>query len=246
MVPLHFYPTSQRKTAWILIVSCASVLLPGCTDAPFFHMKKLNPYIQSQWRKDREKAVVYSQRVDELRLLRNQIASMDQAEQAQWIEQLSELLKSETSPEIRRETVLVLQKVMDRPEAVAAVTPLIQDKNDKVRLTVAQTLGTRSDPQAAAALMAMARSDSSRPVQLAATQSLGKHPSDEVRQFLASKLEDRSPAMQYQASLALKDLTGKDYGGDIDAWKRYLAGEEVPEPTPSLADSLKSIVPLWR
>ena len=209
-------------------------------------MKKLNPYIQSQWRKDREKAVVYSQRVDEMRLLRRQIVSMPTEEQSYWITQLSNILKNETSPELRRESVLVLQQVMDRQDAVAAVTPLIQDKNDKVRLTVAQTLGTHPNPEAASALMSMAQSDSSRVVQLAATESLGKHPSNEVRQFLASKLEDRSPAMQYQASLALKSITGKNYGGDIDAWKRYLAGNDVPEPKASLADSMKSVIPLWR
>jgi HEAT repeat protein len=209
-------------------------------------MKKLNPYIQSQWRKDREKAVVYSQRLDEMRLLRRQIANMPPEEQSRWVAKLTDVLQTETSPELRREGVLVLQEVMDRQDAVEAVTPLSQDKNDKVRLTVAQTLGTRPNTKAASTLMAMATSDSSRVVQLAATESLGKHPTDEVRQFLASKLEDRSPAMQYQASLALKNITGKNYGGDIDAWKRYLAGEEIPEPKVSLADSMKSIVPMWR
>lgn len=209
-------------------------------------MKKLNPYIQSQWRKDREKTVVYSQRVQEMRLLRRQIARMQPEEQSQWVAKLTEILQNETSPELRRESVLVLQQVTDRQDAVAAITPLIRDKNDKVRLTVAQTLGTSPHPEAAPALMAMAKSDSSRVVQLAATESLGKHPTAEVRQFLASRLEDRSPAMQYQASLALKSITGKNYGGDIDAWKRYLAGEDIPEPKVSLADSMKSILPMWR
>jgi HEAT repeat protein len=209
-------------------------------------MKKLNPYIQSQWRKDREKAVVYSQRVDEMRLLRNQIGRMQPEEQDRWVSKIAEIISSETSPELRRESILVLQQVMERPDSLAAVTSLSQDKNEKVRLAVAQSLGTTPNPEAATTLLAMAQSDSSRIVQLAATQSLGRHPSEDVRRFLASKLEDRSPAMQYQASLALKAVTGKDYGGDVDSWKRYLAGEDVPEARPSLADSMKSYLPMWR
>jgi len=240
-LPKNIHPTLRFLIAFCLCASCG-----GCTDGPFFQLKKLNPYIQSQWRKDREKAVVYSQRVDEMRLLRRQISRMQPEEQSRWIAKLNEIVQKETSPELRREAVLVLQQVMDSQDAVAAVTPLIQDKNDKVRLTVAEALGSRPSPEAASALMTMAQSDRSRVVQLAATQSLGKHPSDEVRQFLASKLEDRSPAMQYQASLALKNMTGKNFGGDIDAWKRYLAGEDVPEPKPRLADSMKSILPSWR
>ncbi|MBU6236220.1 MAG: HEAT repeat domain-containing protein [Planctomycetes bacterium] len=245
-MPLPSSPQLDSRISRILLACVLFAAAPGCTDGPFFQMKKLNPYIQSQWRKDREKTVVYSQRVNEMRLLRRQIANMPTEEQSRWIAKLTDILQTETSPELRRESVLVLQEVMDRQDAVAAVTPLSQDKNDKVRLTVAQTLGARPNTEAASALMAMATSDSSRVVQLAATESLGKHPTDEVRQFLASKLEDRNPAMQYQASLALKSITGKNYGGDIDAWKRYLAGEDIPEPKASLADSMKSFVPMWR
>lgn len=229
-----------------LVALCLGFCLLGCTDGPFFHMKKLNPYIQSQWRKDREKAVVYSQRVDEMRLLRKQIGRMQPEEQDRWVSKIAEIISSETSPELRRESILVLQQVMERPDSLAAVTSLSQDKNEKVRLAVAQSLGTTQNPEAGSTLLAMAQSDSSRIVQLAATQSLGRHPSEDVRRFLASKLEDRSPAMQYQASLALKAVTGKDYGGDVDAWKRYLAGEDVPEARPSLADSMKSYLPTWR
>ncbi|MFO0013817.1 MAG: HEAT repeat domain-containing protein [Planctomycetota bacterium] len=245
-MPVPLNPKRNQPTLWILMAGCLYATSVGCTDGPFFQMKKLNPYIQSQWRKDREKAVVYSQRVDEMRLLRKQIARMSPDDQSKWIQSLSKILREETSPELRREAVLVLQQTMERQDAVNAVTPMIQDENEKVRLTVAQTLGTRSNPEAASALMLMAKSDRSRVVQLAAIESLGKHPSNDVQQFLASKLEDRSPAMQYQASLALKKVTGRNYGGDIDAWKRYLAGEDVPETRPSLADSMKSILPTWR
>lgn len=237
------------KTLKVFI--CGALLLPlaGCTDGPFFHLKKLNPYIQSQWRKDREKAVVFSQRVEEIRLLRSQIARMPEEEQRQWIEKLDSMLKTETSPELKRESLLALQQVIGRAEAVSAITPLIRDKNLKVRITVAEVLRSpdaASNPEASSALLAMASSDASDQARQAATRSLGMYRSEEVKKFLASKLEDKSPAMQREASLALKDLTGRDYGGDIDAWQRYVNGEDVPEPKTSIADSLRSVIPTWR
>ena len=47
--------------------------------------------------------------------------------------------------------------------------------------------------------------------------------------------------MQYSASLALKEQTGKNYGGDIEAWKQYLKGDEVPEPPVSIAERMQSM-----
>jgi hypothetical protein len=70
---------------------------------------------------------------------------------------------------------------------------------------------------------------------------LGSHKSDSVKQFLGSKLEDRNIAVRFQASQALGELTGKRYGGDIDAWRQYVAGENVPEPELSLAETLESM-----
>jgi hypothetical protein len=48
-------------------------------------------------------------------------------------------------------------------------------------------------------------------------------------------------AMRFQASQALEQMTGKRYGGDIDAWRGYLAGQDVPEPKATLAESIESL-----
>lgn len=214
----------------------------GCIDGPFFQLKKLNPYIQSQWQADREKVVVFSERIDELRLLRNQIASMSDQEQHDWTDKLAEILKSETSPEIRREAVLTLEKIQQRPEALAALLPLAKDKNEKVRMTLVNSLRKSQQESATNTLIAMSSSDPSNNVKLSATRALGSHKSDSVKQYLGSKLDDRSIAVRFQAAQALGELTGKRYGGDIDAWRGYIAGENVPEPEISLAETLESML----
>jgi hypothetical protein len=233
-----------RHRLCLLALACGPVA--GCTDGPFFHLKKLNPYIQNQWREDREKVVVPSQRVEEIRLLKKQIASMSSDEQTKWIANLDSILKDESSPEIRREAVLALQGVNGRPDALDALAGRAQDNSDYVRLAVVDVLHKSPSDAAGRTLLSMAAADPSSNVRLQATEALGAHRSDDVKQFLASKLEDRNPAMQYHVSIALKEFTGKNYGGDMEAWRSYLAGEEAPEPKASLAETLQSLVPLKR
>lgn len=234
---------SHRKL-WFAPLGLLTVLLleTGCIDGPFFQLKKLNPYIQNQWKADREKVVVFSERIEELRLLRDQIANMSNEEQTQWISKLSDIVKNDTSPEIRREAVLALEKVQNRPEALAAITPLAKDKNEKVRMALVAALRRSQDEIATNTLIAMSSSDPSNNVKLSATRALGGHKSEMVQQYLGSKLDDRNIAVRFQASQALGELTGKRYGGDIDAWRKYVAGENVPEPELSLAETLESML----
>jgi len=242
----HRLGRSRPRLVWISFLCAGLVPCGGCTDGPFFHMKKLNPYIQNQWRQDREKVVVPSQRIAEIRLLKSQIASMTNDEQAKWIRDLDELVQHESSSEIRREAVLALKPVNDRPDALVAMTRLTKDKNDFVRLAVVDALHKSPSDEAGRTLLNMAASDPSNNIRLKATQALGGHRSPEIKQYLANKLEDRNPAMQYHVSLALKEYTGKNYGGDMEAWKGYLAGENVPEPRTSIAETLESLLPITR
>ncbi|MFM8570830.1 MAG: HEAT repeat domain-containing protein [Pirellula sp.] len=233
----------STRRIWFAHLGSLVLLLPlaGCLDGPFFQLKKLNPYIQNQWKADREKVVVFSERIDELRLLRTQIASMSDQEQSDWVTKLSDILKTETSPEIRRETVLVLDQIPNRPDALDALNPLSKDKNDKVRMALVAALRRRPDQQATNTLIAMSTSDPNNNVKLSATRALGSHKSEEVKQFLGSRLDDRNIAVRFQASQALGELTGRRYGGDIDAWRKYVAGESVPEPELSFAQTLESM-----
>jgi hypothetical protein len=221
-------------------------LFAGCTDGPFFELKKLNPIIQQQWKEDRQRGPVFSQRVEELHLLRAQFRRMPEAEQSQWISTVSSVLETETSPEIRRESVLALTEVIQRPEATATIVKLARDKNDKVRLQVAKSLNKHVTPETTQTLLALATNDSSQSVRLAATESLGTHKTDEVKLYLMKQLNDRSPAMQYHTSLALREFTGKDFKGDMSMWKRYLEGEAVEPPPPSLAESIQTYLPFRR
>jgi hypothetical protein len=237
---------AQSIRTSLMLVSVVFPAVVGCTDGPFFELKKLNPVIQRQWQKDRERGPVFSQRVEEFRTLKSQLKTMPDEEQAKWVNTISTIVASETSPEIRREAVLALTPVIARPEATATIVRLAQDKNDKVRLAVAESLRNHVSPETTQTLLALATSDTDANIRGAATHSLGMHKSDDVKQFLAKQLNDRSQAIQYQATLALKDLTGKNFEGDVSLWKRYLDGEPVEPTVPSLAESIQSYIPFLR
>ena len=230
----------------ILLVPFTLSAFAGCVDGPLFELKKLNPVIQSQWKADRERGPVFSQRVDEMRLLKTQLPRMTSDEQSKWVSDLTTIVEKETSQEIRREAVLALEEVLDRPEATTTVLKLARDRNDKVRLAAARALKKATTPESTQTLLAMAANDANQSVQMAAIESLGTHRSDDVKQFLAKQLNDRRPLTQYSASLALKDFTGQDFKGDVGKWKRYLAGEQVEPDRPSLAESIQGYVPFLR
>lgn len=232
------------KIRWLALV-CA-LTFAGCTDGPLFHLKKLNPIIQQQWKEDRERGPVYSQRLSEFRLLKSKIKSMPEDDQLKWVATISSILADETSPELRREGVLVLNEVLARPEATATVVSLAHDKNTKVRLEVARALKNHISSETTQTLLAMASSDADENIRRIAIESLGPHKTDEVKQFLGKQLNDKSPAMQYCASLALKEQTGKDFKGDIQKWKRFVAGEAVEPDPPTLAESIQSYLPILR
>ena len=229
---------------YLIPMALSSVV--GCVDGPLYELKKLNPVIQRQWKQDRERGPVYSQRVDEMRLLARQLPSMQPDEQTKWVNTISTIVQTETSPELRREAVLALTEVIQLPLAAETVMKLSQDKNDKVRLAVSKSLRNQTTPASTQTLMAMATSDKNESVRLSAVQSLGPHKSEDVKQFLAKQLSDRNPAMQYSASLALKDLTGKDFQGDVSLWKRYLNGESVEPKEPTLYEAMQSYNPFTR
>ena len=83
-------------------------------------------------------------------------------------------------------------------------------------------------------------------VRQAAIESLSAFDEGEVRTALRELLGDRSPAVQYQVTQSLTRLTGRTYGGDIQAWRDYLDGAEVPPPERSWAEKLGTGFSIWR
>ena len=226
----------------IAVVVQGALSASGCTDGPMFQLKKLSPWHQREWRRDRELGPTYSQRLDELELLKSRMASMSAQDKQKWAPLLERIVTSDTSPELRAQAAQVLAmtegEIADRGLNAAS-----SDKVEKVRLAVCKAWGTRRDDQARNMLLSMAKADESDDVRQAALGALGNFDHAEVRELLVEALDHKNPAIQQQAVVSLRTITGRDYGGDFNAWKRFVGGEEVPleEPASLTARVMQSL-----
>jgi HEAT repeat protein len=129
------------------------------------------------------------------------------------------------------------------PMAQQVLEAGLSDDDDSVRVACCHELGNRAEATSIPKLTAVLRSDSSTDVRLAATTALGKMKSPEAIQALAVALEDRDPAMQYVAVEAMKSVTGKDYGPNVEAWRQVAAGTPPPEKVPTIAERVRGMSP---
>lgn len=238
---------SWQASACVLgTLALGLALASGCTDGPFYQMKKMNPYFQSQWKKDRALGPTFTDRLAELDLLQRQLAGMPEAEQQRWTEQLSAIIQKDPSAEMRARAVATVAQ-LPSASAVTALNYASGDDIEKVRLAACSAWTLRGGEAARDMLMSLAETDESTSVRQAAIQGLSAFELNDVKSTLIQLLSDRSPAVQFQAAQSLKTLTGRDYGGDFEAWKQFMAGEEVPEPPqPSLAERAWKSLPSWK
>ena len=212
----------------IAVVAQSAVSTIGCTDGPLFQLKKLSPWHQREWRRDRELGPTYSQRLEELALLKSQVASMPDGERQKWAPLLEKIVTSDTSPELRAQVAPVLA-LIGGEAADRGLNAASTDEVEKVRLSVCKAWATRRDDHARDMLLSLAKTDESDDVRQAALGGLGNFDNAEVRAMLAEALDHKNPAIQQQAVVSLRTMTGRDFGGDFDAWKRYLNGEPVAD-----------------
>lgn len=236
----------MHSTQKICFALAVLTLLCGCIDGPFYQMKRVNPYFQSQWKKDRELGPTFSDRLAELELLKSQIADMSADEQQQWTQQLANLIQRDPSAEMRAQATSTIAK-MPSTDAITALNYASGDDVEKVRMAACRAWKARGDMAARDMLLSLAEADQSTSVRQAAIDGLSVFNEADVLATLTRLLDDRSPAVQYQVAQTLKTMTGRDYGGDFEAWKQFLSGQELPEPPPvSLAEQVWNSLPSWK
>lgn len=207
----------------------------GCLDGPLFALKKMNPYFRREWAKDVAIGPTYYERIEELRLLKAQLAGMPEEEQTKWLVHLDAIVKHDPSPEMRREAVLALGSVSSTQSATI-IQYAANDSAAKVRMAVCQAIARQSEQIAYPVLQKMLKDEDEDGVRKEAVLALGNFNSTESRGMLTAVLQEKSPAMQFVATEALEKSTGMHYGGNVAKWKSYLAGETPEADTPSIAE----------
>ena len=134
---------------------------------------------------------------------------------------------------IREEAVRAVGRY--RTESASTVLRgALQDSDRGVRVAACQAWGDREDVEGVDELRRVLAQDKEVEVRLAAAKSLGAIGGSRAIEALGIALEDRDPAIQYQAVQALRGCTGEDFGNDVNLWRRYVNGD-TPMPAESIS-----------
>lgn len=225
--------TNAKKA--LAVIACALPFSTGCMDGPFYQLNSAMPWTQRAWQEDEKYGATYTTRTAEFDRLKSQIAYMEPEEKEKWANMLTEMMDTETSPELRRRSVECLAMITG-PIADEGLTKASEDKVDKVRITACKAWQARKTDAAKKMLTQIAVSDQSPSVRIAALEALGETAGGVAKEAFEMALEDDDPAIQYQAARSLKQITGEDFGGDIEAWQNFLANSPGFPEEPKVAD----------
>jgi hypothetical protein len=140
--------------------------------------------------------------------------------------------QQETDPLLRMEIIRTLG-ALPTPESTEVLAAALRDGDREVRITVCRAWAQRGGPEAVQVLSEVLAHDSEIDVRMAAARGLGamRDPPDEAIAALGRALEDRDPALQHRAVVSLRQVTGRDFGDDVNAWREFVQGGNPPQAT---------------
>ncbi|HEX4145302.1 MAG TPA: HEAT repeat domain-containing protein [Pirellulales bacterium] len=195
------------------------------------------------WTPEKDDAVgitTPAQRLADMTAMASQADKQSPAEQERVSGDLAKQIQEEQDPMIRRYIVLTLGHYKTA-SATAVLQAAVSDSDTTVRIAACEAWGRRGGLEAAERLTGLLSSDTNLDVRLAAARAIGKTHEKSAVQPLAEALSDADPAIQYSVAGALKEISGKDYGNDVNLWRAYARGENPPPPEgPSIAQRVRN------
>ena len=215
-------------------VALACACLAGCaTWSPFTDPKQVA--------RDRELyGATADQRISELTAEAKAARAAGPAGQAEFTQRLVGQLLGEHDPRVRSQ-ILEVAADFDTPAAVAICKGALQDPDDTVRMEACAVWARRGGAEAVTLLAARSQTDAELDVRLQALRMLGELGDDRAIPVLAKALEDPDPAVQYRAVAALKEVSGRDLGNDVNAWREWAADPEGSSAKWSIAEGFRQL-----
>jgi len=161
------------------------------------------------------------------------------AGQAEFTQRLVTEMLGEHDPRVRCR-ILRVAADFDTPAAVAICKGALQDPDTAVRMEACSVWGRRGGPDAVQLLAVRSTTDMELDVRLRALRTLGDLQDERAIPVLAKALEDPDPAVQYRAVAALKRVSGRDLGNDVNKWREWAADPDAKQPW-SIAESFRKL-----
>jgi hypothetical protein len=202
-----------------ILAACAACGLTGCALWPWAS-------------KDRTNIITPAMRAASIREFAPRGRDASPEEQQRICTQLAQQIQTEPDPIVRK----VIQETIGEfhsPLADAVILAGLNDEDRDVRLACCRLLGERGRAESVEGLSRLVKADADVDVRMAAVDALGAIKSPAAVNALAVALKDRDPAMQMAGVMAMKSVSGKDLGNDVQAWRQYAAqaiGENSDSP----------------
>lgn len=189
--------------------------------------------------RDRERyGPTADQRIKELAAAAKAAATPEQ--RVEFTQRLVRDMLAEHDPRVRR-AILETAAEFDTAEAAAICKGALEDPDERVRLAACRTWAKRGGEDAVTLLGARFRADASLDVRLEALRDLGTLGDKAAIPVLAQALEDADPVVQYRAVAALKKVSGRDLGNDVNAWREWAADPAGSRQEWSIAEAFRKL-----
>jgi hypothetical protein len=179
--------------------------------------------------------VAPADRIKQLRELGEKAPSMPELEQIRESTRLAQSIQNENDPLIRIQILKTLAS-FSTPVSTAVLNAAVNDGDSDVRTACCDAWAQRGGPEALQVLTKIMSSDVDIDVRMAAMRAMGKLGDPAAIAVLAPALDDKNPAVQFRAVQSLKQISGRDFGDDVSAWRDFANGGKPPEQT--IADRL--------
>lgn len=235
-------PMPVQRCCLVLFTVFAASLLCGCSERPFASYGIADPWARKSWKEDEKYGPTYYTKREELKNRRGNLRGLSPEEQERMAVEMADRLRDEQHPVLRCDIIRTLAE-LPSPTATEALKQATADADPDVRVVACQAWGRRGGGEARQALTHLLGSDTDPDVRMAATRELGRFKLDqEAMQALKIALDENNPAMQNRAIESLKNMSGKDYGTDMVAWRDYIDGGNPAQPPPAtIAERLRNL-----
>jgi len=224
--------SATRK--WCLIAPALACLASGCAG----WMKRLDP---EKVRLERLRyGATADQRIEELTAAADKARGAGGSDQLEFTRKLTADMLGEHDPRVRC-AILATATEFDTPAALAICRGGLEDPDSRVRMAACEAWRKRGGPEAVELLATRARGDTDIDVRLRALREIGDLGDAAAVPVLAAALEDPDPAVQYLAVNALRQVSGRDLGDDVNAWRAWAADPEAEGTEWSIAEGFRRL-----
>jgi HEAT repeat protein len=216
-----------------------AAVLPGCAQSKSW-MPPMPWQSTTSAEERRERyGLTANERVKALEKQANEARAAGTAAETAFTTDLAHALLAEHDPRVRSEIVR-LAAGFDTPSALAICRGALEDPDERVRKAACDAWGGRGGPEAVTLLTHRYETDTDIDVRLRAVRMLGGVKDQAAIPALARALEDSDPAVQYRAVAALRQVSGRDLGDDVNRWRAW-AADPGSEPEWSVAETFRKL-----